>query len=115
MWDPLFDLFSSLAGALLALILPTCAMQWNIYRPAKSLLLGIEITFWGQTKCRIMEKDPTDHSVLLRISKYIDAPSLGTEYGKKQKTDFFNSSYDFFEHKPKFSDCSSGVLYHTTL
>jgi hypothetical protein len=42
--------------------------------------LGIEMTFLGQTKCRIMEKDPTDPSVLLMRSKYIDVPSFEGEY-----------------------------------
>jgi hypothetical protein len=63
-----------------------------IDRSVSGPYLGIEITFLDQTKCRIMEKDPTDRSVLLIRSKYIDAPSLGAEYGKNRKTDFCNSN-----------------------
>jgi hypothetical protein len=51
-----------------------------IDRSAFGPYLGIEMIFLGQTKCRIMEKDPTDRSELLMRSKYIDVPSLGGEY-----------------------------------
>jgi hypothetical protein len=56
------------------------------------LYLNIETTFLGQTQCRIMEKEPTDRSVQVMRSKYIDVPSLEAKYGKTRKTDFFNSS-----------------------
>jgi hypothetical protein len=56
------------------------------------LHLNIETKFLAQPKCRIMEKEPTDWSVQVRRSKYIDLPSLEAEYGKNRKTDFFNSS-----------------------
>jgi hypothetical protein len=53
------------------------------------LYLNIETTFLGQPKCGIMEKEPTDRSVQVIRSKYIDAPSLEAKYGKNRKTDFF--------------------------
>jgi hypothetical protein len=71
-------------------ILGVSSLIRSIYRSVFGPYLGIEIPFLGQTKCRIMEKDPTDRSVPLMRSKYIDAPSLGAEYGKNRKTDFFH-------------------------
>jgi hypothetical protein len=54
--------------------------------------LDIETTFLVQPKCRIMEKDPTDRSVITMRPKYTDAPSFWAKYGKNRKNRIFNLS-----------------------
>jgi hypothetical protein len=73
--------------------IPSYTMSSNLYKSNDRSVFGpyldIETTFLVQPKYRIMEKNPTDHSV---VSKYTGAPSSWAKYGKNKQNRIFNLS-----------------------